>query len=271
MTQIHVDIDNLWVLEEEYGVSLHQSRDFIFLHALPIALKLLKKYKQHATFFVIGQDLQLPACQTFCRRAIREGHTIGNHTWSHPVLFGSLNYAEKKAEITKAHNKILTVTGKRPTVFRGPGYFSDDEVLEILHSLRYSFDSSVLPGYAQLLMKCFALIQGGENRAKAFGLPRDIFSSTHPYDRAGLVEQPISVLPLLRLPIHTTFLYAFGPWYRSLVFQYLESKPKDLVYSFHAIDFADLPHREANFPIVPLRVKYTDRLQLVHDILQRLA
>lgn len=270
MTQIHVDVDNLWVYENEYGIDLHRDRSLIYTQSLPLALKLFKKNGVKVTFFIIGQDLKLKTCREFCKKAVRAGHKIGNHTWSHSINFGRLSFEEKKLEITKAHTEIFKVTGKRPQIFRGPGYFVDDEVRSILKSLHYRYDSSVLPGFAQILMKTFAMMRGGENKTKIFGRAQDIFSPSTPYTRGGLTELPISVLPMLHMPIHTTFVYAFGLWYREHVLKFLKSKPKHLIYTFHAIDFIDIPKKSNDFPIIPLRFSLKERVKFMEEVLELL-
>jgi peptidoglycan/xylan/chitin deacetylase (PgdA/CDA1 family) len=49
----------------------------------PKILDLLSKYQAHATFFLIGKRAaQHPE---LVREIIRQGHTLGNHTFTHPV------------------------------------------------------------------------------------------------------------------------------------------------------------------------------------------
>jgi peptidoglycan/xylan/chitin deacetylase (PgdA/CDA1 family) len=42
----------------------------------------------HATFFVVGNQLQRRGARSLAERAVAEGHWIGNHTMTHSVLFG---------------------------------------------------------------------------------------------------------------------------------------------------------------------------------------
>ncbi|MGK7870993.1 polysaccharide deacetylase family protein [Falsiroseomonas sp. E2-1-a20] len=43
-----------------------------------------------ATFFVIGSKAATPQGQALMRRAWRDGHWIGNHSWSHSTPFGQV-------------------------------------------------------------------------------------------------------------------------------------------------------------------------------------
>src|SRR5437879_258852 len=117
MIQIHVDVDNLWMYEQEFGIPIHSNREYIYSQSLPLFLELLKKTRSKATFMIIGQDLSLRACQGFCRKAIASGHEIANHSWSHPVSFGTMSYEQKKQEILKTHQQIAKVCGKTPVGF----------------------------------------------------------------------------------------------------------------------------------------------------------
>lgn len=84
-------------------------------------LDLLAEYGAKATFFVIGQNLKLYGRAT--ARAVEEGHEIGNHTYSHPVLSHVAEEALVR-EIEATGALIKAVTGVSPTLFRPPeGYY----------------------------------------------------------------------------------------------------------------------------------------------------
>jgi peptidoglycan-N-acetylglucosamine deacetylase len=50
----------------------------------PRFLDILNKFNAKATFFVLGK--QVDKNPGIIERAIKEGHTIGNHTWDHPAI-----------------------------------------------------------------------------------------------------------------------------------------------------------------------------------------
>lgn len=80
-------------------------------------LDILRRHRVPATFFCCGKNVaRLP---DVVRRAQSEGHTIGNHTWSHPLLyFKSRRRIED--EIDRTQEAIERVTGQAPAVFRPP-------------------------------------------------------------------------------------------------------------------------------------------------------
>ncbi|MEJ2008713.1 MAG: polysaccharide deacetylase family protein [Acidobacteriota bacterium] len=80
-------------------------------------LEILAENKISATFFLCGKNVERHP--EIARRIVREGHTIGNHTYSHPFLFGrSRKFIAQ--EIDRAQEVIERVTGVRPTLFRPP-------------------------------------------------------------------------------------------------------------------------------------------------------
>src|SRR4051812_38681848 len=83
----------------------------------PKLLDLLAQHHIKATFFVIGQNAaEYP---DIVARAAREGHEIGNHSWSHPNLAKMSDESVRK-QLRQTDDAIKQATGKRPTVMRPP-------------------------------------------------------------------------------------------------------------------------------------------------------
>jgi peptidoglycan/xylan/chitin deacetylase (PgdA/CDA1 family) len=80
-------------------------------------LDILAEHKISATFFLCGKNVERHP--ELARRIVREGHTIGNHTHSHPFLFARSRRLIA-GEIDRAQEAIERVTGIRPTLFRPP-------------------------------------------------------------------------------------------------------------------------------------------------------
>src|SRR5467141_3883532 len=86
----------------------------------PKLLDLLAAHHIKATFFVIGENVvQHPEVVA---RAAREGHEIGNHSWSHPN-FGKMPDQGVRSQLQRTDDAIKNATGTRPTVMR-PRYGS---------------------------------------------------------------------------------------------------------------------------------------------------
>jgi peptidoglycan/xylan/chitin deacetylase (PgdA/CDA1 family) len=75
-------------------------------------LDVLKRTGAKATFFVLGQ---LVTTGELLRRALREGHAIGNHSFNHANLSGG-----GMGQMTSTNAAIRRTTGYTPCLFRAP-------------------------------------------------------------------------------------------------------------------------------------------------------
>jgi peptidoglycan/xylan/chitin deacetylase (PgdA/CDA1 family) len=88
-----------------------------------------------ATFFVLGRSVQ--AHPELVRRELAEGHTVGNHTYSHPLL-DRMPIAAAEAQIARGFAAIDTAlygsAASKPRVpfFRFPGFASSPALLDRL-------------------------------------------------------------------------------------------------------------------------------------------
>lgn len=80
-------------------------------------LDILKKYGVHATFFITGQGAL--AFPDIAKRIVNEGHTIGNHSYSHPHLT-LLSPTDVQSELVRARDAIFSVAGVKTRLFRPP-------------------------------------------------------------------------------------------------------------------------------------------------------
>jgi peptidoglycan/xylan/chitin deacetylase (PgdA/CDA1 family) len=95
----------------------------------PRLLDLLRRYRVPATFFCLG--LHAAAHPHLVARIAAEGHSVGNHTWSHPYLPG-LTEPEVLAQVDRTAEVLAGITGKVPTLFRPPFGGRTADVLEWL-------------------------------------------------------------------------------------------------------------------------------------------
>ena len=83
----------------------------------PKLLDLLAAHHIKATFFVIGENVA--EHPEIVARAAREGHEIGNHSWSHPN-FAKMSQRTFGASCNEPTMQLRTPLGKRPTLLRPP-------------------------------------------------------------------------------------------------------------------------------------------------------
>jgi len=83
----------------------------------PKLLDILAAHQIKATFFVIGENVA--EHPEIIARAAREGHEIGNHSWSHPN-FGKMSDDGVRSQLQRTDDAIKSATGSRPTLLRPP-------------------------------------------------------------------------------------------------------------------------------------------------------
>ncbi|HZZ33374.1 MAG TPA: glycosyltransferase, partial [Phenylobacterium sp.] len=89
----------------------------------PKILDILKAKHASATFFVIGKNMA--AKPGLVAREVREGHDVGNHTWTHPDI-AFVPAAQTAVELSATQRLFETITGRSMRLFRPP-FFGDAE------------------------------------------------------------------------------------------------------------------------------------------------
>jgi peptidoglycan/xylan/chitin deacetylase (PgdA/CDA1 family) len=83
----------------------------------PDILRTLRRHDVRAMFFVVGEMVY--DNRDLLRRIADDGHVIGNHTWTHPLL-PKLSAAGIRDEIGRTGELIDRVLGEPPRWFRAP-------------------------------------------------------------------------------------------------------------------------------------------------------
>ncbi len=103
----------------------------------PKVLNALKHECVRATFFLLGRNVDAPP--QIARRALAEGHTLGHHSYSHPLL-SHMSPQRAEAEINRGIGRDeLAVFGQSRTepatpFFRFPGFASNQALLDRLRN-----------------------------------------------------------------------------------------------------------------------------------------
>lgn len=110
----------------------------------PRILDLLKKHDAKASFFCIGQELEKHS--EILKRIIAEGHTVGNHTYSHSKSFGFFGIDKVNEELKRTNAIIKDMTGLQMKLYR-PAFAVTNPIIEKavktlgLHSIGWSVRS----------------------------------------------------------------------------------------------------------------------------------
>lgn len=100
----------------------------------PQVLDILKKNHVKATFFVIGREAgKYP---DIIKRITAEGNEIANHTYNHKN-FRQLTNEELRQELLQAESVILETVGFKPKLFRPPGGYYNEQVVQVSKELGY--------------------------------------------------------------------------------------------------------------------------------------
>jgi peptidoglycan-N-acetylglucosamine deacetylase len=89
----------------------------------PKVLDVLKREHATATFFLIG--IQTDKFSSLAKRIYNEGHTIGNHTFTHPDV-SNISSTYMKVELNLTERLFASLMGIRATLLRPP-YAIDEE------------------------------------------------------------------------------------------------------------------------------------------------
>ncbi|WP_088835141.1 polysaccharide deacetylase family protein [Paenibacillus tyrfis] len=93
----------------------------------PQVLDVLKKYQVRATFFLVGA--QAEKHPEMVKRIVREGHVIGNHSYSHK-LFTKLSDDLFQSQVLQTQQTLKRLIGYSPRLLRPPyGEISESQLL----------------------------------------------------------------------------------------------------------------------------------------------
>ncbi len=81
-------------------------------------LKILRDNDVRATFFLIGKNVE--AFRDTAREIVREGHAIGNHSYSHPVFLAMEPSSYEMKQIDLNEKILQALTGVHCALFRPP-------------------------------------------------------------------------------------------------------------------------------------------------------
>ncbi len=230
---LSLDLDNQWSYLKTHGDAGWEAFPSYLDPLVEIVLERLEHHAITLTVFVVGQDAALAKNAAALRALGDAGHEIGNHSFHHEPWLHRYSRPEIDREIDRAEAAIEAATGRRPIGFRGPGFSFSADLLEVLAERGYLYDASTLPTFLGPLARAYYLATSRgmpaaerRKRKKLFGTLGDGLRPLKPYRwrlPAGgtLVEIPVTTLPLVRSPIHLSYLLYLARFSRFLSRFYL--------------------------------------------------
>lgn len=224
IASLSIDLDNKWAYLRAAGRDDWDTRPGYLPMVTDRIVDMLGELDLPLTVFIVGRDLVEPGDALAAASLVRlPAWEPANHSLNHLPWMHTMQANEIAEEIETTHNRIVDVTGDAPLGFRGPGFSCPDEVLRVLARNDYLYDASIFPTSIAPIARAVFLMKSdlkGEQREKAKKLyggfsslcqPNRPFSRT--VDQASLWEVPVTVMPLVRTPIHFsyfTFLASFS-------------------------------------------------------------
>ncbi len=96
----------------------------------PAILDILKEEGVNATFFCIGRHIE--GNEELMQRIHAEGHTIGNHSYSHHFFFDLFSRKRMMADLKLFDSKIYSLLNLTPRLFRPPYGVTNPQVRDVI-------------------------------------------------------------------------------------------------------------------------------------------
>src|SRR5688572_2218704 len=213
---LSLDLDNQWSYMKTHGDPAW--REFpSYLHvAVPRVLDFLAARHMTISFFIVGQDAAFERNHAPLRSLAQAGHEIASHSFNHDPWLHLYSEEELEAELTRAELAIEAATGVRPRGFRGPGFSLSPTTLRVLARRGYLYDATVFPNLLNPLARAYFFAtsrltpEEKKQRKALFGTLGDAMRPVKPFQWAigdrTLLEIPVTTMPLLRIPIHLSYV-----------------------------------------------------------------
>lgn len=231
---LSIDLDNQWSYQKTHGDAGWEDYPSYLDLVVPRILERLEDLEIEATFFIVGKDAELDKNKDAMRKLGDSGHEIANHSFSHDPKLAGFSDDALLEEVAKAEHWIEERTGFRPVGFRAPGFSHSPALMKLLAERGYLYDASTFPTFIGPLARAYHFATSGLSREEKrkrkhlYGSWGEAFRSlkAHPIELEGdasLLEIPVTTMPGLRTPIHTTYLLYLACFSPLLARTYLRS------------------------------------------------
>ena len=222
LASLSLDLDNKWSYMKTHGDAGWDEYPSYLDVVVPRVLELFDRRGLKITFFIVGQDAALEQNHAALQSIAEAGHEIGNHSFHHEPWLHLYTPAQIAEELTRAEAAIAAATGRRPMGFRGPGFSFSPELLAQLARRGYDYDASTFPTFLGPVARLYYFFTSSlsreelADRKQLFGKFSEGFRPLRPYvwkefDRP-LIEIPVTTMPLLKVPIHLSYLLYLGQY-----------------------------------------------------------
>ncbi|WP_410636396.1 polysaccharide deacetylase family protein [Amycolatopsis sp. cmx-4-83] len=220
LASVSVDLDNLWAYLKTHGDPSWRDHPSFLPAAVPRLLEIFGEHRLTTTVFAVGADVVREDGAEAVAGIAAAGHEVANHSFGHEPWLHRYSRDRLEDELSRTEEAIVAAGAPRPHGFRGPGYSVTRDLIELLAERGYAYDASTLPTWIGPLARAY------HNRTAPHGAANELFGGfsrvaapVHAYrwrtcDGSALVELPVTTMPLLRTPIHCSYLvqlHEFSP------------------------------------------------------------
>jgi protoporphyrinogen oxidase len=289
---VSLDADNLWSYLKTHGDPAWAGRPG-YLPALgPRLLEAFGRGGITGTVFVVGHDAATDEGAAFVAGLAAAGHEIANHSYEHEPWLHLYSRDQLDDELGRTEAAIVAAGAPRPTGFRGPGFSLSPTLLELLEDRGYRYDATTLPTWIGPLARAYyfrsaklstaerqqrqALFGAASEGRRPIGPYRWVTGSRPPGQ--GLIELPVTTMPLAKVPIHVSYLLHLHQLRPQLATAYLTASlrvcrlagvgPSILLHPLDLLDAKDAPGLEF-FPGMAL--PSAEKVALLDRVLDRLT
>ncbi len=254
---VSVDIDAIRFYYGIHGLIgwASPAPDPVWTFGVPRFLDLFAELGLSATFFVVASDLvsvsdggavqdisEVERRRELVRTMIAQGHEVASHSFGHDYALSRRPFREICRDLQRARDVLNEVTGVPVRGFRAPGYNLSRPKIRAIQESGATYSSSRLPSPPYFAAKWLVMLKGaltGQLSQSIVGEIAAPFLSRQPYRHPeGLLELPMTVIPLLRLPAIGTFFTLYGDLGLSWLLPHL-GRENWLNLEFHGIDLVD--------------------------------
>jgi peptidoglycan/xylan/chitin deacetylase (PgdA/CDA1 family) len=216
LASVSVDLDNLWAYLKTHGDPDWRGYPSFLPSAVPRLLEILGEQRLTTTVFAVGADAVREDGAKAVNAIAAAGHEVANHSFGHEPWLHRYSRGRLEDELSRTELAIIAAGAPRPVGFRGPGYSLTRDLVELLAERGYAYDASTLPTWIGPLARAYhnRTVPAGavdDGRGDLFGGFSRVLAPVHPYrwrtvEGSALVELPVTTMPLLRTPIHGSYL-----------------------------------------------------------------
>lgn len=254
---VNVDVDAIRFYYGIHGLShpAPPTCDPVWTIGVPRFLDLFAELGLRATFFVVASDLVpspdgevepdgtvVAQRRQLVHAMMAQGHEVASHSFGHDYALCRRPLAAIGRDLQRARQVLRDVTGRPVPGFRAPGYNLSRPLIDAIQASGAAYSSSRLPSPPYFMAKWLVMLKGVLQQRRSKSIVGEVaapFFSRQPYRHGGgLLELPISVMPLLRLPAIGTFFTLYGDRGTRWLLPRL-SRQSWLNLEFHGIDLVD--------------------------------